>query len=342
MNRILVVELLHADRALYQSAPESMKEEGRAMLVGIVSDLCDWPDSEIVVAVASNVRDLSFGVGFPVTQLVCEDISGFLGAASDQGQFFDVAFCIAPEEAQLLRRTVLRIRQCVPRVICVRDELIRLGGDKLAFHDWCVEHSIATISVLDPGCCEAWCVKQGDLVIAKSRFGAGCEGIKQYRWGAEVQRLVAKHSEAGFVWQPFVAGQFYSVGVIGRGAGSEPVVLPVVKQFIDWSDASPKYLGGQVPCSGEISNDPGLVELVEKLVSALAVDDGYVGLDLVHCPADSESSWRVVELNPRLCTSYLGYRELFSGNLASCWWRSDGGNPCIRADKVVKFHVRMR
>jgi predicted ATP-grasp superfamily ATP-dependent carboligase len=43
--------------------------------------------------------------------------------------------------------------------------------------------------------------------------------------------------------------------------------------------------------------------------------DGYVGFDLI-VPAKSPDHPLLVEVNPRLTTSYLGYRALAAENLA--------------------------
>ncbi|MBX3438046.1 MAG: ATP-grasp domain-containing protein, partial [Planctomycetaceae bacterium] len=44
--------------------------------------------------------------------------------------------------------------------------------------------------------------------------------------------------------------------------------------------------------------------------------DGYIGFDIV-VPVDDSAHPLIVEINPRLTTSYLGYRKLAAENLAA-------------------------
>ncbi len=57
------------------------------------------------------------------------------------------------------------------------------------------------------------------------------------------------------------------------------------------------------------------------------VFNGYLGADLIvdlSDVEDSEDSVRVVEINPRLCTSYVGYRTLAVDNLAELILQQQG------------------
>src|SRR5205807_9809415 len=74
------------------------------------------------------------------------------------------------------------------------------------------------------------------------------------------------------------------------------------------------YLGGKLPLS------PSLAERAVRLgrLAIQSVPDlyGYVGVDLVLGSAlDGSQDW-VVEINPRLTTSYVGLRALAQTNLA--------------------------
>jgi predicted ATP-grasp superfamily ATP-dependent carboligase len=52
-------------------------------------------------------------------------------------------------------------------------------------------------------------------------------------------------------------------------------------------------------------------------VAALPLSQGYVGVDLVLGQAEDGSGDRVIEVNPRLTTSYVGLRALARANLAA-------------------------
>ena len=57
-------------------------------------------------------------------------------------------------------------------------------------------------------------------------------------------------------------------------------------------------------------------ELAERCLDALPAARGYVGVDLVLGKAADGSEDVVIEVNPRLTTSYVGLRAMTSDNLA--------------------------
>lgn len=328
-----------------------MKQEGRSMLLSVVSDLSKWPNSQITVASVADATDHLSSINALVTWNVCRDISSLVKEATATGRLFDVAFCIAPESDHCLQASIDCMKQVADRIVCVGDELIQLGGDKLAFHNWCRSYQIPTIPVLHAGDYETWSVNDGDLVVSKNRFGAGCEGIQRYQWGAETAEIVRAGSDLEIIWQRFVTGSFFSVGVIGRGKQLAPIVLPAAEQDMHWNNDIPEYRGGRIPAMLKTEQQRQLTDLVSKVVSVLKIDDGYVGLDLVWCEDEFESNetggdgqnspaWQLVELNPRLCTSYLGYRKLFRENLAEFWWNPNLKLSDVSSENPFEFHAR--
>jgi hypothetical protein len=112
--------------------------------------------------------------------------------------------------------------------------------------------------------------------------------------------------------QPFVAGRALSVALIVRG-GDKPIeVWPVAEQRLT-SDGRFQYCGGRIPAHDIPTRQ--IRELAARAASALPGLRGYAGLDII-VPDDAPDQPLVVEVNPRLTTSYLGYRALATRNLA--------------------------
>ncbi|MCP4815675.1 MAG: ATP-grasp domain-containing protein, partial [Planctomycetaceae bacterium] len=100
-----------------------------------------------------------------------------------------------------------------------------------------------------------------------------------------------------------------SVAVLMGPAGN--IVLSQSYQSLS-QDHTFLYLGGQVPINDE------LVERAQRLAHRVAAvlpgGVGYVGLDMV-LGEDAQQDV-LIEVNPRLTTSYVGLSALVNGNLA--------------------------
>src|SRR5205814_2207727 len=84
-----------------------------------------------------------------------------------------------------------------------------------------------------------------------------------------------------------------------------------------------RYLGGSAPLA------PSLASRAQRIactaVQMIAGLHGYVGVDVVlGDAADGSADW-VIEINPRLTTSYVGLRALARGNLAGVLLRVVSG-----------------
>jgi predicted ATP-grasp superfamily ATP-dependent carboligase len=130
--------------------------------------------------------------------------------------------------------------------------------------------------------------------------------------------------------QPFVAGEPLSVSVVV--SSSEVVeVFPVGRQRLG-DDGTFAYLGGEIPASSPWQADAE--RLVRTVVAAVPGLFGHVGFDLI---GDASGRLWLVEVNPRLTTSYIGYRRRTPQNLAARMWRADDLGLLTWANQTVRF-----
>jgi predicted ATP-grasp superfamily ATP-dependent carboligase len=112
--------------------------------------------------------------------------------------------------------------------------------------------------------------------------------------------------------------------LIGRGA---TVALKPATQRLS-ADGRFRYLGGRLPLSP--AQEVRAIRLAQRAVQAVPGLMGYVGVDMVlGDAADGSTDW-VIEINPRLTTSYIGLRALATTNLAEALLQVCTGGPAPR------------
>jgi predicted ATP-grasp superfamily ATP-dependent carboligase len=181
----------------------------------------------------------------------------------------------------------------------------RLAGDKLRLAARLRESGVPTPPTV------VWpAAPAGFPAVCKLRHGAGSQATFRVCNDDELRRAVEEtraESRDDMVVQPYVPGLAASAAFL-LGPGRR-LAMPAVAQHLS-AEGRFRYQGGSLPLA------PELHERASRLAAGAidAVDGlrGYVGVDVVLGPAGDA----VIEINPRLTTSYVGLRALARFNLA--------------------------
>jgi predicted ATP-grasp superfamily ATP-dependent carboligase len=157
----------------------------------------------------------------------------------------------------------------------------------------------------------------GYPLVTKPIDGVGCEGVCLVTNEAELTTALnllrrATHREE-IILQSFVAGTHASVSLLVAGGQAMPLSLNG-QEIVAGCPFT--YRGGVVPLSHPSSTRACTV--ARAAVGLLTGLKGYVGVDLVL--ADGEA-W-LMEINPRLTTTYIGLRQVLQINLAQAIWQA--------------------
>lgn len=256
----------------------SLLREGRAMLDAVLTDFALCPDVTIVPT---------------------------------PGQA-DFSLIIAPEFEDILARRCEWAIRAGSRLLGPVPATIRLTADKLACAEFLLAHGIRT-----PASWAAQDVAPTTYpLVVKPRCGAGSQNTQLVRDPKEYHacRAVPNPDAAGWEWdrivQPFVPGRAASISVLAWDDQMFPLAACV--QVLS-DDGAFRYLGGRGPLG------PGYQTRAEALarqvVAAVPGLTGYFGMDLILGSAVDGSEDTVIEINPRLTTSYIGLRRMVRGNL---------------------------
>lgn len=233
----------------------------------------------------------------------------------------DLTLIIAPETEGILRSQYDAVQSARGSWLGCDRDTIELCGDKLRLAELWNSIDLPTPAT------RLLSQVAGDLslpefpVVIKPRDGAGgdqttlCASVQEWN---RVRNYTTPEEQALFLVQPFVEGHACSVSILSLRDHDE--IFPPGEQRTDWEGGF-RYFGGRVPCEMPSATRHQLHEYIRLIRRAIPGLAGYWGLDFVWSPRDQQQPITLLEINPRLTTSYLGYRQLTSTNLAEFWLR---------------------
>jgi len=295
--------------ALGANVPASLRAEGWAMLSAITDDFRRLPGVEVATLLAHEV-----------------------GAARDERARFralaassDWTLVIAPEFDDHLRSRSQIVLDVGGQLLGSLPAAIEQTGDKWATSSLLASHGVphpATENLdvnalprFDP----PW--------VLKPRHGAGSQATFLVRDRADMGGLIdtaVREWPAGeFIVQPCVSGVAASVAVL-IGPNKTVPLLPA-RQYIS-GDGRFRYEGGSLPLPPLLAQRA--LRWACQAVARIHGLQGYVGVDLVLGERADGGDDFVIEINPRLTTSYFGLRRLCRQNLAELMLR------IVRGDRI--------
>ncbi len=251
-------------------------------------------DERLATADAPNVQR------HPVT--CAEDASARFDSLAKAA---DWTIVIAPEFDELLLHRARRVEELGGRLLSPGARIVELGTYKEHTLAHLMSHGIRTPHGhrFQTG----WPIPAGLRfpAVLKPHDGAGSRGILRI----ENRESFPTVSQGTFRLEEFQPGTAASVAVL-CGPNSQ-FVLPACRQVLA-EDGSFTYLGGQVPLDEPLRSRAE--QLALQVANSLPDCRGYIGVDMVLGPTAKCDV--VIELNPRVTTSYVGLRRLARRNLA--------------------------
>jgi hypothetical protein len=283
--------------------PESLLLEGLAMVQAVAAD-----------AAAAGVRhtllrdlrlpQLAHSGGEVVEVASRGEHDAALDTAAAES---DAVLVIAPETDGVLLRTVRRLEAAGVRLVSPGAGFVAIASDK--------QRTAESLHAAEVRCPKGVVVEPEAALPSDFHYPAVLKPLD----GAGSQDTYVVRSPhdrpPAYAWprrlEPFVAGVAASVAVLGVKGGGR-VALPPCRQRVS-TDGRLSYLGGATPLA------PGLAEraasLALRAIDALPELVGYAGVDLVLGDDPEGSLDAVIEVNPRLTTSYVGLRRVVRGGL---------------------------
>lgn len=291
-----------ADQHPLNDDTQTFFRQGHSMLNAVCEDLLKLGHRLIVPVDVKADHSLPSSVN--LLKVECEsDLDSVLSFAANDVQHI---LLIAPESDGCLEHIASLLAPCSKRFISPDLEFIRLTADKWKCHQWLSQRNV-------PCPATALITNENELRSLSDDFfpcvfkpidGAGSEGVRLNESRNEMVEL-----DLPLLAQRFVRGTAASVSVIW--SKDQPHLLEPGRQVFD-SQPFGTHVRTEFPLAGLLRERAK--SLAWKTTLALPDTRGYFGIDMVL--ADDPADDVVIEINPRLTTSYAWLRGWDQANLA--------------------------
>jgi predicted ATP-grasp superfamily ATP-dependent carboligase len=309
----------------------SLLTEGTAMVRALAEDLLAIKDLELHVLADSRLPP------FWPDACVAHAVAGRSAERRllcSLAETCDTTLLIAPEFDELLLTRCQWVTRGGATLISPDDKFVRLAADKQQLADHLhaaglpVPRSVALHND-DP-----LPLDFPFPAVMKPNDGAGSLDLHFVRTACELDEY--RSARQSWRLEAFQTGTPASVAVL-CGPHQQVVLLPGQQMLSN--DGQFNYLGSVWPLASGLRQRA--TKLATRVVQALPVTRGYIGIDLVLGSASDGSEDVVIEVNPRLTSSYVGLRHLAHTNLAAAMLRVAEALPVtVRwQEQAFTYHV---
>jgi tyramine---L-glutamate ligase len=282
-------------------ASPSMTGEGAMMIRSLARDLAAISGVSIRIA-----RDAAIDLGGLPPSVETITIDEPLDDWPPILRGVDAVWPIAPETDGILEDVTRLVLRSGRILLGSRLDALAIARSKAA-----TTHHLAACNIpvvpsfpLDgplPAATQGWVVKPDD--------GAGSVDTRLFAEAGALNRWAAAHEAGGWIVQPFVPGTAASLVILAQDGAAW--LLTCNLQHVDCAGGMFCYRGGIV--GGAEERRRAFEPLAEQIVAALPGLWGLVGVDII----DAREGPLVLEVNPRITTSYVGLADSIGDNPAA-------------------------
>jgi predicted ATP-grasp superfamily ATP-dependent carboligase len=335
--KILVFEYITGGGFNKQKLPDSLASEGRLMLQALLDNLSRISGLELVVMLDSRVNGSVSAIG--INTVIIKPEHNCHDEFTRLAQHCDAVWPIAPEFENILQTLCQTVELLGKLLLASPARAVTITGNKFKTYQHLKQHHIATvptqklkyrrgfirtnrmISPLQPG---EWIIKPVD--------GAGC--ADSYLITDSKQDLEFMFTKKGqYIVQPHIQGKKISLSCLFR-RGSGWLLCANLQQF---NIVNRQYHLAEIFVNHH--HDPGVYQnVVDNIAQALPELWGYAGIDLIETP----EQLLVLEINPRLTTSFVGIYAALGINVAETVLQLLEGKPKLKPACNRQITIKMK
>ena len=315
--RIIVYEHVSGGGYAGQPIPSGVLAEGYSMLRGVAADF-KAAGHDVTVLLDGRISKLNPPIEADCTVpiLYANEPQRFI---SNIASINDAIYIIAPETGQTLQKLVERAQATGKTSLNSKFDAIARAADKAVLDEHLRKNGFSTPKTITFNIDEELTTVKVELktelaypILIKPTDGTSCDGIYLIKSENELEKALAETKTESpqkvYVAQEFVKGASTSVSLISNGKKAVAISLNKQQVTLAQPGAESHYDSGCIPLEHPLKQQA--FALTEKVVESLGLR-GYVGVDVVL----GEDKPYVVDVNPRLTTSYVGLRAVAGFNV---------------------------
>jgi predicted ATP-grasp superfamily ATP-dependent carboligase len=315
---LLIFEYVSGGGYANQKLSASILSEGYGMLRSLISD-CKAAGHNITTLLDSRVTE--FNPPNEADQTVSVSSPSELSAKlKELSAMADAVYIIAPESDQVLEKLVENIEASGGTSLNCEADAIRQVSNKMTAYKILERTGLkipetVLVDIHEKTENIKHLTKElGYPLVFKPLDGVSCGGLSLVKddddIAGAVKKIVQESMSKQFIAQKMIRGKAASACVISTGDKAMAVTLNWQLVTLASPDEESEYYGGSVPFDHNLEKEA--LETAERAVEGIGGLKGYAGVDMIL----TEEEAIVLEVNPRLTTSYVGLRKVTNFNPA--------------------------
>ncbi len=306
IKKILVFEFITGGGYAQQVLPVSLANEGMLMLNALLLDLAVLSDIQITVMqdwrcthlpLPKNAKAVLVSKGQSIDDLMQQLI-----------ECVDAVWLIAPETDAILSNLSQWVEAKLKILLNSSSAAVALCSDKLSTKQYLEQHAIPLVKTLQ---LDTFLQDFDAPWVVKAKDGVGC--LENYYVSSQnglnsINSQIKRSSD--YIIQPYINDNSLSLSCLFKEG--KAWLLCCNRQIISVQQGRFELSACEVNIA--YSREAELQQLIDKVAIAIPGLWGYVGIDLVQTES---GELLVLEINPRLTTSYAGIHSALGINVAS-------------------------
>jgi len=319
IQNILVFEFITGGGLSRQELPDSLVKEGLLMLKALVNELVFFTDIQLTITLDWRICGIELPKNIKVIKVSKEQC--IYDLLPDLIEDSDSIWPIAPEIDGVLYKITQLIEQKNKQLLNSSSQAIAICGDKLATIKCLSSKGIATVASQQ---LNEFSQDFDSPWVVKSKDGVGC--LDSY-FVSDNDELVRVNKQikchVDYLIQPYVNGQSLSLSCLFKEGKAWLISCNI--QVVSINNGA--FVLERCIVNIDTENFDVYQKLIDQIADIIPGLSAYVGIDIIQ-PEDAQPL--VLEINPRLTTSYVGINQAIGCNVAKTIIKMTEFEPVIK------------